>query len=177
MWRKLHAATSDDFPFPLPSFTKHTRVNSTWILSKLSNPRLSLRETQRVINVAALSSSWCPFRFYKWKWSESLWDGPWQLRLFLGTGCPGRQRWQSCQMSLFERHINTFCALVFSSLLLCKQTVFVLNRLPLLARSYWSSGWLPAEPGQQWAAHWHSLSLPASQPMRPPLLALSIFAS
>lgn len=96
--------------------------------------------------------------------------GPDSWGYFWGTGCPGRQRWQSCQMSLFERHINTFCALVFSSLLLCKQTVFLLNRLPLLARSYWSSGWMPAEPGQQWAAHWHSLAftVAASQPANVP---------
>lgn len=160
------------------SFIKHTRVNSTWISSKLSNPRLSLRETHRVINVAALSSSWCPFRFYKWKWTESLWDGPWQLRLFWGDRLSGAiEVTKLPNVTIWKAHKHVLCPCFFSSLLLCKQTVFLLNRLPLLARSYWSCGWMPAEPGQQWAAHWHSLWLPVSQPMCPPLLALSIFAS
>lgn len=143
------------------SVSQNTRV---WIPSEFCRNFRTLRETQRVIEVAALSSSWCPFRFYKWKWTGSLWDGPWQLRLFWGHRLSGAiEVTKLPNVTIWKAHKHAICPCFCSSLLFCKQNVFIVNRQPLLARSYWISGWMPAKPGQQWAAHWHSPSLPAIQ--------------
>lgn len=99
-----------------------TKTYNNWLYTYFKE--VSVWKLKFVSEVGALSNSWYPFRFYKWQWTETgsdSWGYFWDRQF-------KRQRWQSWQMSLFERHISAPFDLVTGEFVCCRVV-----KLP----SYW----------------------------------------